>query len=684
MNTVPNHPERLHYRPEIDGLRAIAVVSVILYHARFVFWGRDWFAGGYIGVDVFFVISGYLITGIILAEYAQNARFGFVHFYERRARRILPMLFFVISIALTVAWFNYFPQPLVDLSKSALAAVFFGANFWFYFDGLVYGGESALTKPLLHSWSLGVEEQFYLVFPVLVLVTMRFSRRVFLAALIVAAMASLIFSIAIGGRDPSLNFYLPFSRVWELAVGALIAAFAGSLGRLSLCRYAWILSAFGLFLVIASILMFDAKTNHPGLITILPVAGVALIIVFASKADLIGRFLASRPLVWMGLISYSAYLWHYPIFAMNGGGDALTGPEKLKLIAITLVLSVLTFWGIERPFRSRARMSAPVFWGAISAAFLALGTTTGFIILRDGSKGRFTASELSFVNSYDTAEFRRLDHPLGLMGRQLRTGQDSINCNMRDPDQACRFGAEKIVFLGDSFLGQYERTLIDGLQTANLGFISFNYEQCPFVSDQIWFGNAAECPLVNERRRRIIDGFTDRKIFVLSANISQFSKPKRRTDAPLADGRRNRSDGESLPADTAWNAYFENINWLTRLGHKVVLVRSVPSTFINAQRWLAFNHEYIADRSFPDVYNRTRPSEVIAADNGQYPAFSGEEVLVIDPANALCDLAQDRCLDVKQGLGPLYSGGHLSHEGASLVSDLIRKGLISKGWATLP
>jgi len=158
----------LNYRAEIDGLRAIAVVSVILYHAQIVIFGRDWFEGGFIGVDIFFVISGYLITRIILTELEQTNTFSFIKFYERRARRILPMLLVVIAMCIPFAWQKLLPLDLVDFAKSALSAIGFGSNFYFYFSTTEYGADSALLKPLLHTWSLGVEEQFYIVLPIFI------------------------------------------------------------------------------------------------------------------------------------------------------------------------------------------------------------------------------------------------------------------------------------------------------------------------------------------------------------------------------------------------------------------------------------------------------------------------------------------------------------------------------------
>ena len=199
---------KLSQRVEIDGLRAIAVVSVILYHAFIMLSDRDWFEGGFIGVDIFFVISGYLITRIILVELYTTGSFSFLNFYERRARRILPMLFVVIFVSTPYAWQKLLPSDFVEYAESILASLFFGSNFFFYFSTTEYGSESAFLKPFLHTWSLGVEGQFYLLFPILATVVFKYFRKHFLTILIGLFLISLLFAELMEVRNSELNFYL--------------------------------------------------------------------------------------------------------------------------------------------------------------------------------------------------------------------------------------------------------------------------------------------------------------------------------------------------------------------------------------------------------------------------------------------------------------------------------------------
>jgi len=348
---------KLPYRAEIDGLRAIAIVSVILYHAKMVFFGGISFEGGFIGVDIFFVISGYLITRIILFELQSKSSFSFLNFYERRARRILPMLFFVIFVSIPFAWIILLPSDLIEFAESILSSLFFSSNFYFYFSTTQYGVESSLLKPFLHTWSLGIEEQFYLIFPIIVFTIFKFFRKFFLTIIFLLVILSLQFSESMEIRNSALNFYMPFSRFWELLTGAMLA-YREINFQLPKSKeksiFVELLPIFGLYLIFYSIFFFDGRTPHPSFVTIIPIIGVSLIIGFSSKEELVGKILGSRVFVFTGLISYSAYLWHFPIFAFY---RYLTlHPSSIGFvicILLTLVLSATSYKFIEQPFRKK-------------------------------------------------------------------------------------------------------------------------------------------------------------------------------------------------------------------------------------------------------------------------------------------------------------------------------------------
>ena len=346
---------KFKYRPEVDGLRAIAVVSVIIYHAEIYFSKSQIFIGGYLGVDVFFVISGFLITSIILSEYHSSGKFSLKSFYERRARRILPALLVVTLISIPIGWYVLYPSQFVDFSKSILSTLAFVSNFYWEVTLQEYGAESALLKPFLHTWTLAVEEQYYIVYPLIILVIFRYFRKFALALLTVGLLFSLQFAESLTAHDPSLSFYMLPSRFWELLFGGLVAFSLDQYPqKKSMGFLHGIMPKIGLFLIIYSLLFISLESHHPGYITLIPVVGTILIIWFANENDFVTKLLASKLFVIIGLISYSLYLWHYPIFSFGRIiDDTPTWDDKALWITLTIIFSTLTYFYIEKPFRNK-------------------------------------------------------------------------------------------------------------------------------------------------------------------------------------------------------------------------------------------------------------------------------------------------------------------------------------------
>src|SRR5210317_454016 len=347
---------KLIYRPEIDGVRAIAVVAVILYHSQISIFGHQLFKGGFIGVDIFFVISGYLITSIILKELVTTGSFSFKHFYERRIRRILPALLFVMLVSLPFAWMYLLPSSFVDFSKSILYSLGFSSNFYFHYSGQQYGAESGLLKPFLHTWSLSVEEQFYILFPIVLLITFKHFRKYLVHILILGFVVSLGLADWGSRNHPSFNFYLLPTRGWELLAGSILSYFEITNGKRSENKTLnLILPSIGLLLIGHSILFFNDKMFHPSFYTLSPIIGVCLIIWFSNKDELITKVLSTKLFVGIGLISYSLYLWHYPIFAFIKITGLVMGNMtfKLLLIPILLICSVISYHFVEKPFRNK-------------------------------------------------------------------------------------------------------------------------------------------------------------------------------------------------------------------------------------------------------------------------------------------------------------------------------------------
>ena len=343
------------YRPEIDGLRAIAVFGVIIYHANFDLFGYNFFQGGFIGVDIFFVISGYLITTLILKEILKNNRFSFINFYERRIRRILPALLFVTTIASIISYFILLPSSLIDFGKSILSIIFFSSNFYFNYTGNSYGQENSLLKPLLHTWSLSVEEQFYILFPIFLVISIKFIRKKLFTILFYTFLTSLFFThfnFLLNFSDRfSFNYYILPSRVFELLIGSLLSYIElKNLGQKNRKYYSILNQIFptvGIILIVYPFIYFKLDSiYHPSFITLIPLTGAALIIWFSKKGELITEILSSKILTFFGLISYSLYLWHYPIFAFLRYIDVFNNSVYVKLLSIllTIALSILSFF----------------------------------------------------------------------------------------------------------------------------------------------------------------------------------------------------------------------------------------------------------------------------------------------------------------------------------------------------
>jgi peptidoglycan/LPS O-acetylase OafA/YrhL len=350
---------KMKYRAEIDGLRAIAVLPVILFHG-----GIQTFSGGYVGVDVFFVISGYLITTIILDEKRANT-FSLFKFYERRARRILPALYLVMLVSLPVSWALMLPDDFENFGQSLVATVFFGNNILLWLTS----GYFALAnefKPLMHTWSLAIEEQYYLLFPILLLLTWRWRWSVIVIFFIFLTLASL--AIALWGTKyaefTSAAFYLLPARGWELLCGVLVAFYLDRIRETGaadrdhpLIRQ--IGGLMGLSLILFSVFSFDKLTPNPSLRTLLPVAGAAFVIIFATQETVVGRLLSGKLLVAIGLISYSTYLWHQPVIAFIRL-NALEEPSTLQVcegLLLAVILAYLTWRFVEKPFRCKVTIA---------------------------------------------------------------------------------------------------------------------------------------------------------------------------------------------------------------------------------------------------------------------------------------------------------------------------------------
>jgi len=389
------HAMSLGYRPDVDGLRGVSVLLVLLFH-----FGVPFAPGGFVGVDVFFVISGFLITGIIL-QALKSGEFSFSWFYRRRILRILPALIAVVVTTLVLGYIFLFPDDYAKLAQSAISALLGVSNVHFLLNTGYFDAPSQLM-PLLHTWSLGVEEQFYLFWPVILLGLFKWRRDSSTLLLATAAIIVLSFLLNLieARASPKAAFYLPHTRAWELAIGALVAQvhrFAARIPKAVIEVFA--LAGFGLIMFAA--LTLRANNRYPGFDALLPAIGAAAIIWPGSQRTLVGRALSAPPIVFLGLISYSVYLWHWPInvfFRQYANGAVPSSQEAAVLVACSIAAGWLSWRWVERPFRQQpALLAGSVFKGAAVATTI-VGLAGASVLIASGFPGRMSTGPQNVLN----------------------------------------------------------------------------------------------------------------------------------------------------------------------------------------------------------------------------------------------------------------------------------------------
>ena len=461
------------YRPEVDGLRAVAIVPVLLFHA-----GLSAFAGGFFGVDVFFVISGYLIT----AQLASSEKSGIAllgNFYHRRIRRLFPAIAIVSLVTAVIAYLIMTPSQLRPLFSSFTSTQVFLQNIYLW-QNSGYWDQSLETSPLMHTWSLAVEEQFYLIFPLLfVAKSMRNAKSVLIGVAITIFVLSFFGALIRFGTSSTGAFFLLPYRAWELMAGAIVALYQlkGKQFFKTKPNVSRLISNFGMAMIIIAIILGDKSTRHPGLLTLLPVVGTALLIAFGREPSLTSRLLSNKLLVAIGKLSYGLYLWHFPILALwrVDKGTELNGIETTAAMVLTFACSYLMWKFAETPFRDRVRTSNK---------YVAFVATTGFVAL----------VSIGIVGQ-NTVFGKKSNSELALLEAQARipTELDNwIEIDFESPISGGSMGVTErsspmgdVVLLGDSHAGALKDSLSAELEKLNLSGVAFIRAGCPPVSNVI-------------------------------------------------------------------------------------------------------------------------------------------------------------------------------------------------------
>ncbi|MCX7512756.1 acyltransferase family protein [Frateuria hangzhouensis] len=655
----------LKYRADIDGLRAVAVLSVLLYHV-----GSGVFSGGYVGVDIFFVISGYLITTIILRE-VENGSFSIVRFYERRARRILPALAAVMLVALPLGTVLLTPFQLRKLAESAVAAAAFCSNVLFYATSGYFDGPAAF-KPLLHTWSLAVEEQYYIFFPLMLLLIARYGGRRYFRWVAGLGLLSFLGCVLVTRVDATAAFYLIPTRAWELFIGSVLSLKVFAEPRNRGTREA--IAALGAALVAWAVFGYTPDTSFPGVAAAVPTLGAALIIhAGTGGTSLVSRVLSLRPMVFVGLISYSLYLWHWPVIVYTElyliGARSLTG--SALIVAASFILAVLSWKYVETPFRTKRLLprTGPLLGAAAATLFVIACAGVSLWALR-GLPNR------QYVRDVAGAGDARWKH----WGRCDKAFDSKHNlselCSLGVADGKARF-----LLWGDS----HARALATGIDkgAARHGFKGkyASHSGCPPLTG-VGVVHHPECSAFNRAVLGMLASAPNIKTVVLAARwpLDAEGKPSpheggetvRLVDLKAADGAR-------LPNPVVLQAGLKRtIDALHRLGKHVAVVRSipeidysVPSAYLIAQMT---GRDANAAISPPIASYQSRNLKVD-------PIFariaSRGAVEFVDPSSYLCT---ERCMVVHDGR-PLYrDNDHLSEFGATY---LVRSGAFDDVFAKL-
>lgn len=655
----------MKYRAEIDGLRALAVVPVILFHAGF-----DLFRGGFVGVDIFFVISGYLIT-TILVEDIQNERFSIINFYDRRARRILPALFFVLIVCIPIAIVWLLPRDLSMFGQSLFAVSVFASNL--YFDWIIgYFAPTADLHPLLHTWSLAVEEQFYLIFPIVLLITWRFGRSRVFWLLAAIAGASLLYSEMIWRQGDSPSFFLAPTRAWELLAGSIAALIIQKRGIQSNNG----LALLGLGAILFSIFFYTEHTPFPSAYGLVPVLGVVLIVLFADGQTLVSRLLSNKLFVGIGLISYSAYLWHQPLFAFTRV-RLLNEPSAaimLVLCIVSIALGWLSWRYVERPFRDRTQVSRAKLIIVSVAALGCFGLTYG-AIRSDSIPHSAYVKTLSGFSDANDAVRRAACAPLS-------GDHPAEHCTLGNANNI------KGALIGDSHAHMLWSPLNEHLNQLNMGVRSYVQPGCMPVrnthSPTRW-GNY--CFDQTTKSLDEVVSSDDFDFVILAARWSIYTEQTR-----FNNGEGGVEGGENVIFDIVENGKKLNnkqtirqekmlaqvqktIQELIDSGKTVFVLYPVPEVGFHVPERLAKIEMYdIENYSITHSYERYQSrNEKIRTLFDDMQSSASENLIFIDVSEQLCSESTGRCTVVGENSYPLYNDDdHLSNFGSNLVVEPIR------------
>ncbi len=644
---------KLNYRPEIDGLRAIAVLAVIFYHSQVSILGHQPFKGGFIGVDIFFVISGYLITSIILIELIRTDSFSFKYFYERRIRRLLPALITVMLFTLPFAWIYLFPINFVDFSKSILFSLGFSSNLYFHFSGQEYGAQSGLLKPFLHTWSLSVEEQFYILFPIILMFSFKYFKKYIFFIFFFGFVISLILADWSSKHSQSIAFYFIHTRMWELLSGSMLAYIEVSRGyRCKNKTLNLILPSVGFLLIILSIIFFKLYFPHPSFHTLPAVLGVCLIIWFSDNSEPITKILSTKLFVGIGLISYSLYLWHYPVFAFNKITQFTQGNifKSFLLFFFIFVMSYFSYKFIEKPFRNKKNKFS-IITVTLTLCILILLIFNFYIIKEKGIRHNLD------INIQSKLTFEYLE-------KNNRICFNNIDICKFNPNKK-----QKVFLIGDSHLASLSYNLKSRLNDYN--FISITSEGYFYFNDKNIIQIDANSKKINLdfiKFNEIVEeelSKSQNNIIIFGGSTSLYFYKKRYLDKSPSWGIEYvEKNNLKRNARVLEEIFYNQLKKITK-NNIVILVYPIPEIgddiFLNIKNLNSSEYKYSDYR----IIN----SEII----NFFDNIKMSNLIKIKPTERLCNIKNNLCPVVDKDNNELIFSDpwHPSLRGAEMINNLI-------------
>jgi peptidoglycan/LPS O-acetylase OafA/YrhL len=664
---------KLSYRPEIDGLRAIAVMAVIFYHAQISILGIEPFKGGYIGVDIFFVVSGYLITSLMLKELEANKNFSFLGFYERRCRRILPVLFFVILAFLPFSWYYLIPPAFEDFSKSILYAVGFGSNFFFHYSGLEYASTQAMYKPFLHTWSLSVEEQYYIIFPIFLYFTFKYFNKYLFQILSLVLIISFLFAEWGSKNYISATFYFIHSRMWELLAGSMLAYLEVKRGSRSENKILnELLPILGILFIIFFIIFNNDKINHPSFKTFFPIIGTCLFIWFSKKETLLGKVMSLKLLVGIGLISYSLYLWHYPIFSFLRITDSVQGNVLVKILTfiILILLSIITYFLIESPFRDKKKIKTKLFFSIIIFAGILIVTFNLLVVSKDGFKSRMPDV---ILNAVDRHGKEKLWDKLK-QNESTCWGRIDIMCSFYEQNE------KKIYLIGDSHFGTLMYDLNNKLSNRSYNFRPITARSFFYFNESLKLhsnGKIEEYYLRLQTKINKIVSESKNNIFIFGGASATYIFDKRFyvNNEVMGDPIVNyvNKDDKKFSSESLMNEFRELIENISK-NNKVILVYPTPEIGFNLQYKLLKGRNWKLMQKNPTLFKY--PYKKYMAINKEvfefFDTLKNKNIHRVYPHKLFCNTkVKDQCLLHNEKDIFFSDELHLSFLGAEMVNELL-------------